>query len=302
MIAETVETPTPFRKIVVTNDDGRFVIPEVPADVAFQVWLRGYGIEDSEKYWARSEHEVGFEIAESSSPVAAAQILPANYWLSMLNLPDPGDFPGTGSNGIGTQLETQGDWVDGVKDRYQLCHQMGHAFTRVFPASANYPSTRAGWNARVRLGEEVNNQMNAMGREVALDVFTDWTDRINAGEVPPPPRPADYPEQNVVISQWTWVDPGVFVHDNSATDKRQPGQVTIPQRSGVWRLAIACQDACDRSRIESDRRSRHGEPRVQWECLQHPQSHARRKRDLVDDLLDSSKLEPKLVFRPRIGA
>ena len=223
VIAETNDTPTPFRKIVVTHDDGRFVIPDVPGDAVYQVWLRGYGIEDSVKYTARSEHTVEFNIAVASTPQAAAQAFPANYWLSMLTLPEEAEFPGTGSNGLGTQMEYQGDWVDGVKDRCQLCHQMGHKFTRVFPDDADYPSTRAGWDARVRLGEQMNNQMNAMGRQRALDVFTDWTDRINAGEVPPtPPRPSQYPEQNIVISQWTWTDPGVFVHDNISTDKRAP--------------------------------------------------------------------------------
>lgn len=223
VIAQTTDTPTPFRKIVVTADDGRFVIPDVPSDAAYRVWLRGYGIEDSDEYWARSEHVVDFEISLASTPQAAAQSFPANYWLSMINLPDPSEFPGTGSNGLGNQMEYQGDWVDGVKDRCQLCHQMGHVFTRVFPEDADYASTRAGWDARVRLGEQMNNQMNAMGRQRSLDVFVDWTDRIDAGEVPPtPPRPSEYPEQNIVISQWTWTDPGVFVHDNISTDKRHP--------------------------------------------------------------------------------
>lgn len=148
VIAQTTDTPSPFRKIAVTADDGRFVIPDVPRDAAYRVWLRGYGIEDSAEYWARSEHVVDFEIALASTPQAAAQSYPANYWLSLLNLPDTDEFPGTGANGIGTQMETQGDWVDGVKDRCQLCHQMGHIFTRAFPEDANYPNSRVGWDER----------------------------------------------------------------------------------------------------------------------------------------------------------
>lgn len=222
VIAETADTPTPFRKIVVTHDDGRFVIPDLTMDAEFQVWLRGYGIEDSAKYVARVEHEVVFDIAPASSPQAAAQSYPANYWLSMLDLPDVSEFPGTGTNGIGRQMEYQGDWVDGVKDRCQLCHQMGHKFTRAFPDDSNVTDLRAGWDERLRLGEQMNNQMNAMGRARGLTMFTDWTARINAGEVPvTPPRPTG-PEQNLVISQWTWTDPEVFVHDNISTDKRQP--------------------------------------------------------------------------------
>ena len=46
VIAETTELPTKFAKIVVTDDRGRFLIPELPkAD--YRVWVRGYGLVDS---------------------------------------------------------------------------------------------------------------------------------------------------------------------------------------------------------------------------------------------------------------
>ena len=43
VVAETDDTPTHFVKIVVTDDDGRFVLPELP-EAIFQVWVRGYGL------------------------------------------------------------------------------------------------------------------------------------------------------------------------------------------------------------------------------------------------------------------
>lgn len=222
VIAETTDTPSTFRKIVVTADDGRFVIPDLPGEVQFSVWVRGYGVEDSHAFSAEVEHLVDFELPLSPTPQASAAVYPANYWLSLLEIPLSAEFPGTGENGLGRQMETQGDFVDGVKDRCQLCHQMGNQFTRVFPEGANYPTTRIGWDSRVRLGEQMNNQMNAMGRERSLDMFVDWTDRITAGEVPDaPPRP-QMEAQTLVISQWSWVDQGVFVHDNISTDKRDP--------------------------------------------------------------------------------
>jgi len=60
-------------------------------------------------------------------------------------------------------------------------------------------------------GPEAAAQMlgtvNGMGKECALAMFADWTDRIAAGEVPAsPPRPQGI-ERNVVITQWdsaTW--------------------------------------------------------------------------------------------------
>jgi len=47
VIAETTDLPTKFRKIAVTDDSGRYVIPDLP-DAKYQVWVRGYGLIDSE--------------------------------------------------------------------------------------------------------------------------------------------------------------------------------------------------------------------------------------------------------------
>src|SRR4051812_11399837 len=48
VIAETDELPTKFAKIAVTDDRGRFVIPDLPK-ASYQVWVRGYGLVDSKK-------------------------------------------------------------------------------------------------------------------------------------------------------------------------------------------------------------------------------------------------------------
>ena len=47
VIAETDALGTGFVKIVVTDDDGRFVLPQLP-DASYDVWVRGYGLADSE--------------------------------------------------------------------------------------------------------------------------------------------------------------------------------------------------------------------------------------------------------------
>src|SRR5438045_7241894 len=52
VIAETEDLPTKFAKIVVTDERGRFLIPELPkAD--YRVWVRGYGLVDSKKVKAK---------------------------------------------------------------------------------------------------------------------------------------------------------------------------------------------------------------------------------------------------------
>jgi len=64
--------------------------------------------------------------------------------------------------------------------------------------------------------------LSQLGRERALRMFADWTDRIAAGEVPPaPPRPQGL-ERNVVITEWDWADPQAYLHDEVSTDRRHP--------------------------------------------------------------------------------
>ena len=46
VIAETTDLPTKFAKIVVTDDQGRYVIPDLPT-ANYKVWVRGYGLVDS---------------------------------------------------------------------------------------------------------------------------------------------------------------------------------------------------------------------------------------------------------------
>ena len=51
VIAETTDLATPLIKIVVTDDDGRFLLPELP-NASYDVWVRGYGLVDSAKVTA----------------------------------------------------------------------------------------------------------------------------------------------------------------------------------------------------------------------------------------------------------
>src|SRR5207245_7778036 len=46
VIAETTGLPTKFARIVVTDDRGRYVLPDLP-NATFQVFVRGYGLVDS---------------------------------------------------------------------------------------------------------------------------------------------------------------------------------------------------------------------------------------------------------------
>ena len=48
VIAETTDLPTKYAKIVVTDDQGRYVLPDLPK-ANYNVWVRGYGLVDSPK-------------------------------------------------------------------------------------------------------------------------------------------------------------------------------------------------------------------------------------------------------------
>src|SRR5262249_23939120 len=52
VIAETTDLPTKFARIVVTDDQGRYLIPDLPV-ANYSVWLRGYGLVDSPKMRAK---------------------------------------------------------------------------------------------------------------------------------------------------------------------------------------------------------------------------------------------------------
>ena len=48
VIAETTDLPTKFSKTVVTDDRGRYLVPDLPK-ANYSVWVRGYGLVDSPK-------------------------------------------------------------------------------------------------------------------------------------------------------------------------------------------------------------------------------------------------------------
>ncbi len=228
VIAETIDLPTKFVKIVVTDDGGRYVLPQLPK-ANYKVWVRGYGLVDSQPMQATPGRTLNLKAVVAPNPRAAAEYYPAVYWFSLLRVPDKSEFPGTGpkGNGIPENMKSQGQWLHLIKtDSCWSCHQMGDKATREMPKSlGHFDSTTAAWSRRLLSGQAGNNMINGfaqLGPERALRMFADWTDRIAAGELPPTaPRPQGV-ERNVVITEWDWADPRAYLHDEIATDKRNP--------------------------------------------------------------------------------
>ena len=196
VIAETEELPTAYRKIVVTDEAGRFVIPQLP-EAGYSVWVRGYGLADSSRVTATPGAELNLRVEPAASAQLAAAIYPASYWLSLLNPPDQ-----------------SAAWASHFKLGCQLCHQVGSVMTRT--------RTRELFDAGMMKASYMHATAEGLDRGRLLDALEDWSARITAGETPEaPPRPRGV-ERNLVITQWAWGDGFTYAHDEIATDKRDP--------------------------------------------------------------------------------
>jgi len=233
VIAETTDLPTNFIKIVVTDDRGRFVLPELPA-ASYSVWVRGYGLADSPKQQLKpGAAAVTLRVNAAASPQEAAKVYPGDYWLSLLEPPAASEFPGTGTgpqgNGIGTAMQSQNHWVNSLKSDCNFCHQLGNQLTRsvdhVLKAKPELKTHAEAWEWRLGTGVRGNSMYGVLtnqGPPRALKTYSDWTERVAKGEVPPmPPRPTGV-ERNVVLTLWDWGTEKSFMHDEISTDKNRP--------------------------------------------------------------------------------
>ena len=228
VIAESADLPTRFVRIVVTDDAGRYLLPDLP-DADYDVWVRGYGLVDSEKQSAAPGTSLDLTAVAAPDDRAAARYYPAGHWLSLLHVPEESEFPGTGEdgNGISTGMANQAQWLRMLKSgTCTACHQLGNEATRVIPESlGDFESTAAAWERRVQSGQAgagMLRGLDRLGRRRALEMFADWTDRIEGGDTPPaPPRPSGI-ERNVVITLWDWADRTAYLHDEVSTDRRDP--------------------------------------------------------------------------------
>jgi hypothetical protein len=225
VIAETDDLPTVYRKIVVTDDEGRYLLPDLPG-ADYVLWVRGYGLVDSQRVRAQPGTIVDLPATLAPDAAAAAQYYPANYWYSLMEIPGPDQFPGRGGDGIGESVLSQHHWINAIKTGCNVCHQLGNLATREFPVGlGEFESSYDAWDHRTMVGQDATSMIaaiNGLGRRPALTAFAEWTDRIAGGELPPvPPRPQGI-ERNLVLTLWEWGGPATFAHDELSTDKRNP--------------------------------------------------------------------------------
>jgi hypothetical protein len=229
VIAETTDLGTKMAKMVVTDDQGRYVIPDLPK-AKYKVWVRGYGLVDSPKVDSEPGKQLNLTAVKAPDEKSAAEYYPAIYWYSMIKVPDPSVFPGTGSsgNGINPNVKSQSQFLDIIKTNGCVgCHQLGNKATRTIPAAlGRFASGHEAWTRRIQSGQastQMVNNTERMGTQAALRMLGDWTDRVAAGELPAakPQRPQGV-ERNAVITVWDWSNPKAYLHDAAASDKRNP--------------------------------------------------------------------------------
>ena len=224
VIAETAQLPTKYTKIVVTDDKGRYLIPELPK-ATYSVWVRGYGLVDSTKVQAAPGKALNLRATTAPNDAAAAQYYPAIYWYSMLEIPPASEF---GGHTRIPKERTQLDWLKQVKNIGCIgCHQLGQAATRTIePVLGKFENSEQAWVRRIQSGqsgEQMTMQLAGNFGGAPYKYYGDWTDRIAKGELPfaKPQRPQGV-ERNVVITSWEWSTEKHYLHDLIASDRRDP--------------------------------------------------------------------------------
>jgi len=227
VIAETTDLGTKMSRSVVTDDQGRYVIPDLPK-AKYKVWVRGYGLVDSPKVDSEPGKQLNLTATIAPNDKAAAEYYPAIYWFSMIHVPGADQFPGTAANGLEPRMRTQGEMLDVLKTNGCVtCHQLGNKATRTIPESlGKFANGYEAWTRRIQSGQastQMVNNVGRMGAQGALKMLGDWTDRVAAGELPfaKPQRPEGI-ARNAVVTTYDWSNPKAYLHDATVSDKRDP--------------------------------------------------------------------------------
>src|SRR5438094_9491282 len=228
VIAETNDLPTRFAKMVVTDDQGRYVIPDLPK-ANYDIWVRGYGLVDSPKVKSAPGNILSLKAVVAPNEAAAAQYYPSIYWYSMMKIPDKSEFGGKGK--IPEKL-TQNEYLNLMKSNgCANCYAIGNRSMRTFPTNVPFPfgkfaSSEEAWFRRIQSGQGGVPMFETAVKQLGganLRYLADWTDRIAKGELPhaKPPRPQGI-ERNIVVTTWDWLDDKHYLHDLIASDRRFP--------------------------------------------------------------------------------
>src|SRR5262245_7923337 len=158
VIAETTELPTKLAKIVVTDDRGRYVIPDLPK-ANYSLWVRGYGLVDSPKVRSEPGQLVNLTAVPAPNAAAAVQYYPPIYWYAMLRVPEASEFP------VG-KVRNQGEWLTTIKSGGCIaCHALGTPGTRTISNElGEFRNSAEAWERRVQSGQALTQMARDIGK------------------------------------------------------------------------------------------------------------------------------------------
>jgi hypothetical protein len=241
VIAETRDLPVRFVKIVVTDDQGRYVVPDLP-NANYDVWVRGYGLVDSAKVKSEPGKQLNITATAAPSEAEAAKYYPAIYWYSMMKVP-PAEFFGSPDAPPNLKMT---DYLNGMKNNGCVgCHQLGQLSTRTIPEFhlKDAESHEDAWIRRTQSGQAGENMTTIAAGQlggVPYRYLAEWTERVAKGELPfsKPIRPQGV-ERNIVVTLRDWHNPKQYLHDLIASDRRHPTVNAYGQVYGQ------CEHACN---------------------------------------------------------
>ena len=243
VIAETRDLPVRYIKIVVTDDQGRYVVPDLPK-ANYDVWVRGYGLVDSPKVKSEPGKQLNLTAVPAPERAAAAQYYPAIYWYSMMKIPAAEQF-GAGKDGIPTNVKQ-----DRLSQRHeeQWLRRLPSARPALDPHDPEIPHGRGktheeAWMRRIQSGQAGEQMITLAAGDLGGGPFKylgDWTERVAKGELPhaKPTRPQGV-ERNIVVTLRDWHNDKQYLHDLIASDRRYP---TV---NAYGPLYGQCEHACD---------------------------------------------------------
>src|SRR5256714_9400034 len=227
VIAETHVLRVLYTKSVVTDDQGRYVVPDLPK-ATYDVWVRGYGLVDSPKVKSEPGKQLNLTAVIAPDEKSAAQYYPAIYWYSMMKVPTADQFGPNNEIGAPDKIK-QSDYLNVMKNNGCVgCHQLGQLSTRTVPKfHMDQGKTHEGaWMRLIQSGQAGENMINLAAGDLGgapFKYFADWTQRIEKGELPfaKPERPQGV-ERNIVVTLRDWHNPKQYLHDLIASDRRYP--------------------------------------------------------------------------------
>src|SRR5262245_36954023 len=166
VIAETTDLPTRYAKMVVTDDQARYVVPDLPK-AKYKVRVRGYGLADTPKVEAEPGKQLNLQAVPAASEGQEAKYYPAIDWYSMLKIPDASQF-GKKDGDIPEKVK-QTDWLNLMKNNGCVgCHQMGQLSTRTFPPGlGEYENHAEAWMRRTQAGQSGALMVNILAGQLA---------------------------------------------------------------------------------------------------------------------------------------